>query len=429
MKKIFSLTFSLICLSLISKAQNIAINTDGSVADASSILDVKSTTKGMLVPRMTTTQRTAITTPATGLLVFDTDTKSFWFYNGAAWTNISGSGSGSFTLPYNGSTSSSASALSVLNTGAGAAVEGSGSGGAGVYGNSFNGAGVNALSTNGFGLIANSTNSTAIYGFNANGYPAIRGVNSNGDGLKGESAGFLSAGVKGISTSQGGYGVYGDGYNTGVIGKSQTGVGIRAESISGIALDVNGALRIAGGNTNPSNGAVLTSDANGNAVWKKNNIAFGLTGANTFFNTAPSGQYRKVQFSPTDYYDFGNNYNLLIGTNVTPTSSSFTAPVTGIYHFDASVSLTLYDEDFTGASLRLVLNRAGAISFVGYGHATLRNEDYFTKGVEASISRDIYMQAGDIIHVEIYHESAKGSSAGIDNSAATFFNGRLVFAQ
>lgn len=95
MKKIFSLTFSLICLSLISKAQNIAINTDGSAADASSILDVKSTTKGMLVPRMTTTQRTAITTPATGLLVFDTDTKSFWFYNGSAWTNFSSAAGGS----------------------------------------------------------------------------------------------------------------------------------------------------------------------------------------------------------------------------------------------------------------------------------------------------------------------------------------------
>jgi trimeric autotransporter adhesin len=57
--------------------------------DASAVLDVKSTTKGMLIPRMTTAQRTTITTPATGLQVFDTDTKSFWFYNGIAWSQLS----------------------------------------------------------------------------------------------------------------------------------------------------------------------------------------------------------------------------------------------------------------------------------------------------------------------------------------------------
>jgi hypothetical protein len=73
--------------------QSIAINTDGSTADASAILDVKSTIKGMLIPRMTTAQRTAIATPATGLLVYDTDTKAFWYYNGLAWTKLEAAGS------------------------------------------------------------------------------------------------------------------------------------------------------------------------------------------------------------------------------------------------------------------------------------------------------------------------------------------------
>lgn len=71
------------------QAQSAAINTDGSNADASAILDVKSTNKGMLVPRMTTAQRTAIASPAKGLLVFDNDTGDFWFYNGTAWTSLS----------------------------------------------------------------------------------------------------------------------------------------------------------------------------------------------------------------------------------------------------------------------------------------------------------------------------------------------------
>lgn len=56
--------------------------------DASSMLDVQSTTKGMLIPRMDTSQRTVIASPATGLMVFDTDTQSFWFFSGT-WTELS----------------------------------------------------------------------------------------------------------------------------------------------------------------------------------------------------------------------------------------------------------------------------------------------------------------------------------------------------
>jgi hypothetical protein len=64
----------------------VAINKDGSQPDASAMLDIKTTDGGLLIPRMTTTQRSAISSPAEGLLVYDTDTKSFWFYNNTAWT-------------------------------------------------------------------------------------------------------------------------------------------------------------------------------------------------------------------------------------------------------------------------------------------------------------------------------------------------------
>jgi len=58
--------------------------------DASSMLDIQSTTKGVLIPRMTTAQRTAISA-VTGLLVFDATTQSFWFYNGA-WVELATGG-------------------------------------------------------------------------------------------------------------------------------------------------------------------------------------------------------------------------------------------------------------------------------------------------------------------------------------------------
>ena len=53
--------------------------------DTSSILDITSTTQGVLTPRMTTVQRNAISSPAEGLLVFDTDESVFYFYNGGSW--------------------------------------------------------------------------------------------------------------------------------------------------------------------------------------------------------------------------------------------------------------------------------------------------------------------------------------------------------
>ncbi len=84
----FILISSLLLLSFVCFAQSAAITTDGSNADASAMLDIKSTNKGMLVPRMTTAQRTAIASPAKGLLVFDNDTGDFWFYNGTAWTSF-----------------------------------------------------------------------------------------------------------------------------------------------------------------------------------------------------------------------------------------------------------------------------------------------------------------------------------------------------
>ncbi|WP_272023950.1 hypothetical protein [Olleya namhaensis] len=56
--------------------------------NSSSILDVTSTEKGMLTPRMTSTERIAISSPANGLLVYDTTENSFYFYKSNVWSKI-----------------------------------------------------------------------------------------------------------------------------------------------------------------------------------------------------------------------------------------------------------------------------------------------------------------------------------------------------
>ncbi|MBK7308271.1 MAG: hypothetical protein IPI88_15425 [Chitinophagaceae bacterium] len=85
-KNILRIMITLLCASS-AAAQSVAINTDGSNAAANALLDVKSTAKGILIPRMSKTERNAITTPETGLLVFQDapDSVGFYFFGGTKW--------------------------------------------------------------------------------------------------------------------------------------------------------------------------------------------------------------------------------------------------------------------------------------------------------------------------------------------------------
>jgi hypothetical protein len=69
----------------IDSSSNVGI---GAIANASAILDVQSTTKGLRLPNMTTVQKNAIATPAAGLMVFDTTLAKACVYSGAAWQTI-----------------------------------------------------------------------------------------------------------------------------------------------------------------------------------------------------------------------------------------------------------------------------------------------------------------------------------------------------
>ena len=84
MKKI--LLGYLLLLGFAGRAQNVGIGTN--TPDPSARLEIFSTTSGFLTPRMTTAQRNAIVSPATGLMLYDTDLNQFMIYNGSTWTPL-----------------------------------------------------------------------------------------------------------------------------------------------------------------------------------------------------------------------------------------------------------------------------------------------------------------------------------------------------
>jgi len=87
-------SFCFVLLAGTAISQTMAINSTGANAAASSILDVSSTTNGLLIPRMTTAQSNAISSPATGLMVWNTTDSSLNQYRGTSgWYSLQNAGS------------------------------------------------------------------------------------------------------------------------------------------------------------------------------------------------------------------------------------------------------------------------------------------------------------------------------------------------
>jgi sugar lactone lactonase YvrE len=90
MKTLCLIVLSCLLININSFCQRgVSVNTSGTPADNSAILDINSTSQGMLIPRMTTTQRNAIASPATSLLIFNTTTNCFEAYVNGQWYDVS----------------------------------------------------------------------------------------------------------------------------------------------------------------------------------------------------------------------------------------------------------------------------------------------------------------------------------------------------
>lgn len=157
-------------------------------------------------------------------------------------------------------------------------------------------------------------------------------------------------------------------------------------------LDINGTLRLR--NNGAAAGKILTSDATGNATWS-GSVAFSAQGGyqNNFVNNGTT-----VILYNTELFDNGGNYNPAIG--------AFTAPVAGVYHFDATTRLT------TGIAPDLSRYQL----FVN--GVAQRASDPNTGFME--LSANINLNAGDVVDVRYFYNDNSGATITV--STVVLFN-------
>ena len=320
MKKIYYILTLLLCVYVQSANAQMGVNSTGAAPATSSILDISSTTKGFLMPRMTTTQRNAIPFPATGLMIFNTTTAEIEVQRGLGWVAASRMAVPfSVTGAINGSSLSSG-VINAFNSGTGPAVSGQtlgvgigagffeGGPGNGVFGKSNSANGVYAESTSGTGLFATSASGIGVDAIGNT--HAVRGVGN----LFGVHGSVPVAGIGTYGESNGGTGVYGKTLTggRGIWGEAVSGIGVRGQSASGIggvfssasgiplAIDGVGSTNTTTSSINPLLRISMTDDNNFGWVRFENSTA------------ARSFSQRFDLFSPTAS---SNSFALYYGTD------------------------------------------------------------------------------------------------------------------
>lgn len=287
----------------------------------------------------------------------------------------------SLRLPFKGQDNSQASiVINNFNTGASTAITGS------AFANHMDAVGIAGT------VPLGNTAGTAIRGRAfANGAVALEGINNGGVAIRGKAS-------------------------------SANGVAVLAENTNtaGKALDVNGNVRIAGGNTSPGVGKVLTSDATGNATWKDPvKVAFKAKGEYTTSATIQTSVTTVVPLQ-TEQFDIGADYN----TSTAATDpNSFIAPVNGVYHFSGHVKAYITSNVYNISSSEISLLRNG--STLTYLEGTPAETNPQSSVIQLSIDQTVQLNAGDKIQLAIYQYNSGNISAKYLNAN---FSGHLVFA-
>jgi trimeric autotransporter adhesin len=221
MKKVYYIFF-LLCVYVQTANAQMGVNATGAVPNAAAMLDVRSSDKGFLMPRMTTTQRNAMPAIADGLMIYNTTTAEIEVYRGLlGWKTASRLGvpfqvSGSIAVGGSG-------IIDAINTGTGDAIRADGNTGVRGFGTTT---GIYGEAAAGTGTFGRSNTYRGVWG---------RGV-TTGDGVVGDAV--SGRGVMGITTGSG-TGVYGEalvGSGNAVIGEANSGYGGYFRSVSGTGV-------------------------------------------------------------------------------------------------------------------------------------------------------------------------------------------------
>ena len=292
MKSLFTV-LAIFISSMLFSQNNVGIGT--TTPDTNAILDIQSNSKGILIPRLTTTQRTSmvLNTAQTGLLVYDNNLQQFWFWDGTQWVQI-GAGSSSCT--------SLNDAYNCGGNGAGRSILTNYGAVELTLSNTTNGSvGLQVNSTTGTSSAPSTSISAqntafggAIYGENTNAsnpYNTIEASTVSSNQYTSAIAGYYDGSSQGV-------GVYGSIYNsssTGVAGvmgvnnRTDGGHGVYGEGVNGVVGETNnagggGVYGINNNSTGSGSGAAVIGDGN-YGVWGQTTYGpAGVFGINTRTN-------------------------------------------------------------------------------------------------------------------------------------------------
>ncbi|HRC33068.1 MAG TPA: hypothetical protein PK736_06460 [Bacteroidia bacterium] len=358
-------------------------------------------------------------------------------FNGTNWIPAAASNS-PFTLPYI-ATDANATSIGITNSNTlgGVALYGkttsTNANSTGVRGETTvaGSTGVNGKANNAtaVGIKGENALGTAIEGItNAASYPAVEGWSTAANGGKGvvgiANNGTSAIGVEGNANAGIGVSGYSNTYR-GVSGGSISGTALYGYSTSGYGLEVNGKIKISGGNTTPGAGKVLTSDASGNATWQapsatQPKVAFKAAKATA---SIPHNQNTNINWT-SELYDLSNNFDIV--------TKEFTVPVSGVYHFDASfyfhLSSLVYN--LSEANITIQSNRNGTISYLSSHDGVIKINTSYSQAISAT-SVDARLLAGDKVYVQVIQfngGSLTATQAAATSEAVHYFSGHLVIA-
>ena len=339
-------TLIIVILGINSLFAQMGVNNDGTPPDASAQLDVKSSTKGLLLPRLVNSS--SVISPVAGLMIYNQSTSTPYFYNGNNWADFT------FTVPYTVSKTSSLDLIKLNQTGlgrgiyakngssgvavgihSGYAVVGEGNTLGGIFGASNSGIGTMGISNSDAGVYGKSISSYGVYGYVGNsgslfllsksgvmgeGFndPGVAGYSYSTSGLYGSSQ--SADGVFGTSiTGSGIYGFIGSsgfaGNTAGVKGESNTNVGVMGLSNLqvGVAGNSNSFSGVAGSSN--TNDGVYGLSVSGNGINGQSSTGVGIHGQS---NNNIGGEFKNLN---------GQRSGLVVSKDVVYTAAYSNNPV------------------------------------------------------------------------------------------------------